>query len=930
MLSFIRTSLRPLLFLLLCALPTFLHAQVAITGRVIDDDKTPLPLASARLLDAKGKILYGTATDNNGYFVLKNVSSGRYTLKISFVGQNDYDKPLEVGKTKVQLGDIKLTAQATRLNDVVVTSKAADVMVKNDTLEYNASNYTLQTGASLQELIKKLPGAQVDADGNITVNGKAIKKIMVDGKEFFSSDPKVAGKNLPADLVQRVQVMDRQSDMSRMSGFDDGEEETVINLKIKPEKKKGLFGTLYAGAGTEKRWEANGIVNRFDGDSQWTVIVGGNNTNNMGFSDTGVDLSQSGLPRSLRRSPNDGVTTSDVLGFNAAHVFSPQWELGGNMNYGYADKLLRTKVEQQNFLKEGSTTQKQETSDQAKTHSGSANARIEWNPNDKTELVIQPSVSINKTNSWSDDQFETLKDADGGLVNKGFSNQVAEGRNLSAEMRADFSRKLNDVGRTLSASVRTAFDNGLVDGIYKSNLVGGNGSVIKDLNQQLKNTNQSYDFRGRLSWVEPIGKGYFIQALYQLKTNVRHSNRDAYGLDDAGLYSQLEPDYSRRFANTLITHSLGLNIKKRGERYDLTAGFSVDPNTTKSHIEVGQEKRDPIVLHRWNYSPSIRYNFKPNKTTNLGVFYRGRTGQPSIQQMMPVPDITNPLVEYVGNPSLRPSYSNDMRIHFQTFSSKTKMSLSLFLGGSYVIDDIVSSSLYDINTGKRTITYRNVSGNGRMMFGGFWTMPLFNSNFSLRLSSFNSINRNIGYINNEENRSLMTMLNNNLSLNYRNGWLDTEIGGRLRYQNTNNSIETRNTLKNVMDYELNHSATLRLPLNIDVEYDMAYRTNKGYSGDYKLNELMLNGGISWSFLADKSATIRLKGYDILNQHSNITRSSTALALRTESTNTIGRYFMVHFIYRFNIFGSGASKADMRSDQSNGRGYGGFGRGGGFH
>ncbi|WP_051529641.1 TonB-dependent receptor [Porphyromonas macacae] len=294
------------LFLLL--FPLWAMAQATLSGRVMDEEKKPLPMASVKLFNSQGEMVYGTATDNNGYFSLKNVKNNQYSLTISYVGLTEYTQAVRVGNADQKLKTITLKeGMGKLLNNVTVTAKAAEVVINNDTLEYNAGSYNLQTGASLEELIKKLPGAEVDADGNITVNGKAVKRIMVDGKDFFTSDPKVASKNLPADMVQRVQVVDRRSDMARMSGFDDGEEETVINLKIKPDKKKGLFGSVFAGAGSEKRWETNGIVNRFSGDSQWTVVAGGNNTNNMGFSDIGVDLSQAGLPRSARRSSNEAL-----------------------------------------------------------------------------------------------------------------------------------------------------------------------------------------------------------------------------------------------------------------------------------------------------------------------------------------------------------------------------------------------------------------------------------------------------------------------------------------------------------------------------------------------------------------------------------------------------------------------------------------------
>lgn len=909
-----------LLFFLL--FPLSVMAQVNVSGTVLDDNNQPLELASARLLNTQGKMIKGAVTDKNGSFMLPGISSGNYILQISYVGMEDYKKPLQVKNTHISVGKIGLdTGGGKQLEGVVVTGKAADVVVKNDTLEFNPGSYNLQTGASLEELIKKLPGAEVDDQGNITINGKSISKIMVDGKPFFSNDPKVASKNLPADMVQRLQVLDKQTDMARMSGFDDGEEETVINLKIKPEKKKGFFGSAYAGAGTDKRWEANASINRFSGDSQWTLLVGGNNTNNMGFSDIGVD-SQTGMPRGFGRFGNQGVTTSSTIGTNVAHVFSPKFELGGNLNYGFADMLVEKHVEQQNLLSTGSTTQIQDTRNTGRTHNGGTTMRIEWKPDDKTELVIEPYLNMSKGKTNMREDFGTTNDADGSTVNKGYSEQIADTKYLDASVNADFSRRLGDNGRTLSLSMRANVGNNASDGIYHSYLIKGDGVELQNTNQLLNNLSRNWGMRTRLSWVEPLGKNYFMQGLYQIRYSDRNSLRDAFGMDAAGKYETPLMEYSRNFSNSMLTHTFGLNIKKKGSNYDLTAGINLDPNTTRSFSEVGGVKTDPIKLNRLNYSPSIRFNYIPNKNTSFALRYRGNTNQPSVQQMMPVPDITNPLIEYVGNPSLRPSYENTVRMHFRTYDPKSKSSLALFAGGNYTIDDIVSGSVYDVTSGKRTVEYKNVSGNWRAMIGGFATMPIGKSNFSVRLNTFNMMNRNIGYVNGEENSARTLMLNDNLTLVYRNNWLDTEVSGGMRFMKVDNSLQIKNQVKNTFDYNLGHRTTVKLPYNFDLEYDLTYKTNSGYSDSYLVKEWILNGGLSYSFLKDRSMTIRLKGYDILNQRSNITRSNTALAIRTESTNTLGSYVMLHLIYRFNIFSSGGTRSDMNTGNRPGFG-GGF-------
>ena len=327
---FVRYLLRLLLLPLFLAftLPAWAQQTThSISGRVYDEAGEALPSANVSLLLPDGKLRTGATTAKDGSFVLRGITSGSYTLRVSFVGYKTLTRAVQMGSKDLPLGTLTLEEDGAVLSDVNVVAKANEVVVKGDTLEYNATSYTTQQGAAIIELLKKLPGASVDEKGQVTVNGKTVSQIMVDGKRFFEGDPKVALNNLPAELVDKVQVMDRESESSRMSGFSDGNEETIINLTIKAGKKRGLFGTAFVGGGTDKRYEASAMLNRFTGDNQLTVLGSMNNTNNAGFSDIAQDLSQASFMYSLsggRRGPGggggrmpgqiDGIQTSKVLG----------------------------------------------------------------------------------------------------------------------------------------------------------------------------------------------------------------------------------------------------------------------------------------------------------------------------------------------------------------------------------------------------------------------------------------------------------------------------------------------------------------------------------------------------------------------------------------------------------------------------------------
>ena len=410
--------------------------QAGVAGRVLDEEGNPMIQANVQLVQSTGQVAVAAgATNEKGLFSLKTSQEGDYILRVSYVGYTTHDEKISLrnGQT-ITLKDISMNEDARLLQSVTVQAKAAEVVVRNDTLEFNAGSYTVAQGASIEELIKKLPGAEIGSDGKITINGKDISKILVDGKEFFSKDPQVAIKNLPADMVNKVQVLNKLSELSRMSGFDDGEEETVINLTVKPEKKKGLFGTLQAGYGTDQRYMTGGNVNRFDGNKQWTLIGSANNTNNMGFSEMSSEMGsmtffspQGGGRRGFGNS--GGVTSSSMLGGNFSVEFSSALNTGGDARYGYNDKAIETTKRVENILAEGNTYMDENILERSFSHNGQARFRMQWKPSERTEVVFEPDLSISKIDGFFNDTYET-KDATGISVNKGSIHQTTQGNNF--------------------------------------------------------------------------------------------------------------------------------------------------------------------------------------------------------------------------------------------------------------------------------------------------------------------------------------------------------------------------------------------------------------------------------------------------------------------------------------------------------------------
>ena len=904
---------------------------VSIKGVVQEENKIPIEQATIRLLSpADSSLKGGTLSNMGGAFEIKQVKKGAYILQISYIGFNSLFKNIRVGGESINIGALQLEEDAIMLKDFVVTGKATEVVVRNDTIEYNADSYKVTEGAVLEDLLKKMPGVEIDAEGKITINGKEIKKIMVDGKEFFSDDPKVASKNLPSAMIDKVQVLDRKSDMSQMTGFDDGDEEPTINLTIKKGMKQGWFGNAFAGYGSEDRYEANAMVNRFMENDQFTLMGGLNNTNNMGFTDLASSqfAGMSGKKRHRGSAgAGSGITTSGNVGANFAKEFSPKFIMGGNAKYAYADNDAQSKISTENILQGDSSSYSNEMN---KSNNISDNAgielRMEWKPDDKTTIIFTPKIgyTYNATNEWSD--FNTLA---GNLdtVNVGNSSYFSEGDGINLSSKLEFSRKLNEEGRVLSASLSGGFDQSENDGSNYSKtsyyqLIAG--AQDETIDQQFQLDNNAYNYKAYVSWVEPLGRNNFLQATYSFNQQNQTSLKDSYTIDENGAYTVLDTAYSKSYRNNYINQRASLSFKAERGKYDYTIGMNVDPSYSKSESFIKDTTLSALSRTVVNFSPMIRFNYRFSKQSNLRINYKGSANQPSMTQLQPVDDVSDPLNTIRGNPNLNPSYVNNLNIRFHNFKPESQRAFMFMLNGGYTLNDIVSKTTYEGNSGKKLTTYENIDGNWNTNARVMFNMPLKNKKFSVNSMTFLSYNNSNGYIDAAKNTNKHVMAQERASLNFRSDLIDLTLNGGIRYSGVTNSVQAEAD-QNIFNYDLGGSTTVHLPLGFQLESDINYATNSGYTAGFEQNEILWNASASKQFLKNNQGTIRIKMYDILNQRSNISRNVTANYTQDTEYNTLSSYFMVHFIYRFSIFKGGATASDMKMNQGPSHGPGGGGR-----
>lgn len=908
-------------------LPVGLIAQITVRGRVLEGDKDPLAFANVRLINKSGKLQGGQATDKSGNYRISNIPAGTYTLEVSYVGYKSHKEELTLTSGEHKVKDILLKEDG-ELSEVTVVGKATEVAVKGDTIEYNAGSYTTAEGSALIELVKKLPGAVVDDSGNVTVNGKSITQIMIDGKRFFESDPKVALKNLPAELIDKVQVLSKESDNSRMTGFSDGEDETVINLTIKAGRKQGLFGTAYVGGGTKERYEANAMVNRFTDGKQWTILGGLNNTNNAGFSDIASDLSASNLAQQAsgssrrpwqRNSSNDGITISRVLGGNLILSIDSKTQAGGNAFVGNSEKNVTTKSETTNIQTTGNTIDSGEATESNNKWNVGTNARLEWKPSKNTEVIIAPRLSYGTGKGVYNSSTSTIFETSGATITEGSLTQTTDSKVYDGRLQVDLSQRLSDKGRTLALSLEGKLTGNDISGNYKSSTytASTNATVLQD--QNLMNDEKGQEFRARINYVEPLSTTLALQLNYQLRGQFSTTDREVYSYNSAtGLYDSFDANSSYELKSNFYAHRAGVALKYATKVTDITLGLNVDPSslTTTRLLASGETI---IKRNVTNFSPTLRFNYKPSRAFNLRLDYRGQSFQPTVAQLSPISDNTNPLVQYVGNENLLPGFRHNLMGRMSIFSSEKQSSLNLFTMLSLTENNIVSRSSYDTTTGIRTYSYDNVNGNWSASLGGFYTTPLPGKRFSLRVGSRNSYANSVGFSNNDRNVSKTLNLQEELTLAYRYGMLDTSLKGIWSYSNVRNSLSTLSTSA-TNDYGIHWDTNLTLPLNLSFESQVRYTTTTGYASGYNFDQTLVNLSLSYSFLKNKAATIRFKVYDLLAEQRNVFRNVSALAISSQETNIIGRYAMLHFIYKFNSFSGNASRADMK--QTNTRGPGG--------
>ena len=937
--------------------PILISAQdkeiINVKGRILEENsKQPVEFVNITILNpSDSSLITGAKTTNNGNFSINVAEKNNFIVKISYLGYLDSYKNIS-GKKSIDLGNINIKENTFMLDAAVVKARANEIVVSGDTIEYNADSYKVQENAALEELLKKMPGVEVDTDGKITVNGKEIKKIMVDGKEFFSDDPKIASKNLPAKMVEKLQVLDKKSDMAMLTGFDDGEEETVINLQVKPGMKQGVFGNGFAGGGNKDKYEGNAFVAATRNNTSVTLLGGANNTNNAGASDLAGSMFGGGRG-GMNFGGNNGVNKVINTGLNIATEVKDKLKLSSDFRYMNTDSKVISNSETSYTSNDNPGSASNNSTGNSKANSFAANMRMEWTPDKMTKIIFRPRVEFNDNKRIQNIDSETLYDENTPMSSKNNNttkiyNSKGNGNKLTGDL--DVSRKLNENGRTITLGVNGSSNNSDNKGTSWSEIKYLTLAKDSVIDQKFDEDTKNYSWSIRASYVEPIKKNLFAELSYRITGKEQETDKKTFvnaNKDDQTLspnFNIIDTTDTRYVKNNFINQNISLKVRGMAAQYNWMLGVAMEPSSSKTTIAM-LDNPDLKIPNRnfLHFSPIAQFNYLPSKTTNLRVDYNANTSEPSSLQLFDGVYSRDGLNTTSGNPNLKPSFTSNLNIRYRSSNPQKGSFVGLFGGFNHVSNAIVATRLDNPQTGGKDTNYTNVNGNmgGNMRF--IINTPFRNRNWSVNSMSFIRYNINNTLIDQNKNKAKTLVLQQNMGVQFKSDIFDCMLRGNITYNNIRNSLSKNNNTSTYNyggSYNFNFYAGDWLMNAVDAKIwkgfnfqsDLNYSTNSGYGAGFKQDEWLWNASVSKDLFSSSRGTgsVRFKIYDLLKQKSNISRTYSADQIVDSMTNTIGSYFMVHFVYKFQIFGKGMKMEDMSdSDRGpgGGRGSGGSGHGG---
>ena len=964
----------------------------------------PVGFATVSVIPEKGQPKY-SLSDGEGHAVLEKVKPGKYTFRAEIMGYKTHEQSITVGDRDLNLGVVKLEMDQQVLDAASVSATGNPVIIKKDTIEYNASSFKISDDNMLVDLLKKLPGIEVAEDGTITSNGETISKITIAGKTFFLDDPQLASQNIPAKLVEKVKVVKKKSEQAEFTGIDDGEEETVIDLTVQRGMMNGVFGNAMAGGGhdlpskegavNDWRWQGAFMGGRFTETSQISLIANANNTNNRGFNDLSGNMMGNMMGGGGMRggrgggwgANSNGITTSWMGGVNGNwDLLGDKMDLGANYLYNGSIVDVTEQSYKETYMTDGTTLVSNDNGLSHRFTDGHRfGMRLEHKFSENTSILFQPQFNFGRGSYVQQSTFDSYTlEADkttSHATNEGFTNNTGENSNWQTRGFLLLRQRLGMPGRTISANIDWNLSNNVLDGFNQSrtNTVFDEtghpvGGTATEINQRVEQQSKSQSVGTRLVYTEPLGGNFYLEGSYNIRWAQSETEKLTYnsGLYDWGAnpfqlgttqalgYKESgevkDNAYSNNILNRSLNQNIGLAFMYQTEGLRAQLGASAIPtktyNETYNHQTAKSVIYDPGYI--WNFSPRAMLFYDFNENSNARLFYFGRSSQPSTSQLNPVLDNSNPLSLSLGNPYLNPYFSHRLRSDVEFSNKRTFFTARMHLEGSMVQSPITNASWYDLNGRAYTFPvngHNSYDGSVRIMVNA----PIAKSNFSISNMTNASYSMSGSYIGAanldmdrfltkdasgavtafkyedfhnyyfEENKEQWTKdfqdnttrslsLTERLRATYRSDNLELIAGIRTRVSKPWYTIQNQvaatwnNRVSGSVKWTLGESG-------VELSTDANYNWYNGYTTAQE-PELVWNAAFSVP-LFRRQATLTLKAYDLLDQAKNVRVASTDNYYSETRNNTLGRYVMLSFTWRFGNFGEANKK--MRQQMGNFRG-----------
>ena len=929
--------------LLMMSTPLAAQQSFTVSGTILDSTKAPVPGATAVLLREVDSVMQNFSfTDKNGAFLMKGVAPGNYIMQVSHVAfLSDYRK-VEVRDQNIALGGIRMISGDNSLGEVVIEGERTPIFMKGDTVEYKADAFSVAPNATVEDLLKRLPGVEVDQDGTVKAQGEEVQRVLVDGKEFFGTDPKMATKNLPADAVDAVQVFDQQSDMAQFTGVDDGTRQKTINLSLKADKKKGYFGTVSAGygvsgqEGVENPYSGKASINKFSKNTQLSFLGQINNTNQQGFSFedyVGFSGGMGGLRRGggggrggggtgiqINSDMADGFVKTGAAGLNLNHEFSKNTELNMSYFFNSVRRDIDSDRTRENFSESGNFYL-EETSDAFNQNDNHrVNLRFESKFDSTQQFIVRGSAAYIEGQSNSITSSVTT-DIEGRQENTSDVDNDSNADRFNFNGEISYRKLLNRKGRNLSVSLNANGNDNerqvLLESV-NSFFPVGNPNVINEIMQRQLQLNDQFSYQFQASYTEPLGKKRYLEFNASHRNYRNNSDIDFYDIIGAvNPIEALNERLSNEFTNNYTYQNLGTNFRIIRNKVNFTTGLTLQRSSLNGEV-IGNGA--PIDQEFYFLLPSANMRVEFGSSKNMFFDYRTNVNEPSLEQLQPVVDNSDPLNIYIGNPQLRPDFSHSIRARYFSFSQFSFTSFFAFLNATYTANDIVNGIRIDESLRRET---RPINVDNGFRINGFsnFSTPIRSLGINVNLNGNLAYNRGIQPLQEVESLSEPVDFDNTVSNRYTAGGgikldnrkkdvIDVIVGTNINY-----NITTFSDASSQDQEYINQRFYGEIGLNIGKNMRFSTEIDHTIYGGAAFGEeetiTIWKASLSRFIMKNKRGELKFTVFDLLNQNLGVNRTSTLNYIQEERIITLGQYFMFSFTY--NLSKLGANPAGLPSN-----------------